>query len=117
MKNNLQVILLIITCCFLISLAYVIPLWLLAVNARKIFSVTAISILLIFLLISIPYGKLKPAPVIKGLINFLLVFSGLFLFIFFVINEKRLIGFVVIFIAALITILFNILWNKLKNEK
>lgn len=113
---NLIAVIVIFACCFLISLAYVIPLWSFSKN-RLVFSIAALIFLAAVLIMTIPFKKIKPLVFLKVFLNILLTLTGVILFVTFVINEKRFTGFVVIIVTALIIIALNILWNKLKHEK
>ncbi|MCR5435889.1 MAG: hypothetical protein K6E97_02355 [Treponema sp.] len=116
--NTLKFILLIISC-IAAAVIFVWPLWKFATGVPKIYTVIVL-LLLCGALIYFAVRKIMKTPVKKTIqffINLALIVSGFSLSIKSVFDERQLLSILILVIMIILITIFNILMNRIKNEK
>ncbi len=115
----IQVLILIFACVFLATLI-TFPLWALADNFPKIYTIIFLSVIFLWIFVEIfkACKKSNPLNCIKIFLTILFLALGLFLFAKNIIEENRIFAFVFLILALVLSILTHKILNRfIKDEK
>lgn len=97
------------------------PLWAFAENLPKVYTILSLSLIffwIIFKIVKICL-KTKPLKLLKIFITIAFIAGGIIVFVLEVLNEKRLLAFLILFASIILSFISSTLINRFipKNER